>query len=239
MKVKRVTALVLALGCGNLVVAQDLNLFEPVEKAPLSPRQVRPATSHNNAENGTPAFTLRGFSRFGDGYQGILADKNGKEIEVHWKPGEKVQLPGHFGYAVIDINAHSLSLAQPDGVKCLADQDAGVACADDNVAVLTLATLSPLPEPATGKKAAAATGPEQSANGGDRQPRVFTNPFTGEQQVAPQLSDAELAARAERQRARAQRLQQLQVNRIDDSDVPPGMRVVRTPFGDRLVPDNQ
>ena len=67
--------------------------------------------------------------------------------------------------------------------------------------------------------------------------QVFRNPFSGELEVAEQqLSPEELAARAERQAARRGRLSNFQLERISEADVPPGMRLVRTPFGDRIVP---
>jgi hypothetical protein len=64
----------------------------------------------------------------------------------------------------------------------------------------------------------------------------FINPFVNIAADAAPMQDAEMAARADRARARAERLEQFQVERIADDQIPPGMRRVRTPFGDRLVP---
>lgn len=69
--------------------------------------------------------------------------------------------------------------------------------------------------------------------------QVYVNPFNGQQQVVDQMTPEMQAAREARQRARADRLGQFQPVRIPDDQIPPGMRRVTTPFGDRLVPERE
>jgi hypothetical protein len=66
--------------------------------------------------------------------------------------------------------------------------------------------------------------------------QVFINPFSGQAEVVNEVPPGERRGREERQRQRAERLSNFEPVRINDGDVPPGMEVVRTPFGDRLVP---
>jgi hypothetical protein len=62
------------------------------------------------------------------------------------------------------------------------------------------------------------------------------NPFLG---PGRELTPEEAKQREEEFKKRQQVYSQFQRTVIKDEDVPPGMRVVRTPFGDRLVPANQ
>jgi hypothetical protein len=71
------------------------------------------------------------------------------------------------------------------------------------------------------------------------QPAAFVNPFSGETQIIDLGPPEQRQQREARQQARQQRLDRLQLQRIPADQVPPGMRVVTTPFGDRLVPAGQ
>jgi hypothetical protein len=236
--------IVLGSLAGNNLSAQTLSLFEGVESGAEAPQQSSSAQGFP-AESGTPAFTLRSNSRFGDEYRSVVLGRNGETIEVRWQAGEKIELSGYFGFTVVEVNARELSLQHPGSESCVANEAAGVRCADANTSVLSLATMSPLPSNGTAEPAppdALAPGTEGMQPGGGEGvimgpgAEQFTNPFSGVAEEDPQLSEAEMAARIERARNRAERLSQFQPQRINDEDVPPGMRVVRTPFGDRLVP---
>ena len=102
-------------------------------------------------------------------------------------------------------------------------------------ALLSLVALAPLQhngsQPLPAQQPDAVTGPEQMLDDEE-----FINPFATMAAEAAPMPDADMAARVARARARAERLQQLPVDRIADDQIPPGMRRVRTPFGDRLVP---
>ena len=63
------------------------------------------------------------------------------------------------------------------------------------------------------------------------------NPFSGELQEAPNLSAEEITAREERRQARAEQFRNFEIVRIADDEIPEGMQRIRTPFGDRLEPD--
>jgi hypothetical protein len=68
----------------------------------------------------------------------------------------------------------------------------------------------------------------------------FVNPFSGQAELVDQQSPEQQATRDARQRARGERLNRLvEASRIPDDQIPPGMRRVTTPFGDRLVPERE
>ncbi len=237
-------ALCVLLLQGQFALAQELTLFEATQgqQGPEAPQQqsMQPLGPAANAGG----FTLRSSSRFGDEYHSVLLDAAGNAIDVRWRSGQTVALPQHPGYAVVGVSGSELTLQQPDGVPCIPAEAAGVRCLDTGTALLSLATLSPLPGAvASDADAAAVMGPQPvttaegdivstDANGN----AVFINPFSGAVMPPEELTPEQAQARAERAQARAQRLQQFQPERIPEDQVPPGMRLVRTPFGDRLVP---
>jgi hypothetical protein len=226
------------------VWAQQLTLFEQVEVDPSGgqPEQAMPM----DVQSGTPAFTLRGTSRFGDQYSTTLINRNGQTVKVTWRAGENAAVPGFAGFNVVAVSAGSVSLVQPAGDGCIAADASGVRCSGDNVAVLGLTKTMPLATNGTVPTAGQGqnqnpfgttgmvAGPTVIENAEGQQ--VFMNPFTGEAEVKGPPSPEEQAARMERQQRRNDRRNQFEAVRIDPADVPPGMRLVRTPFGDRIVP---
>ena len=230
-------------------VAQELTLFEQidVESDNAQAAQTMPL---GMPQNGQPAFTLRGTSRFGDEYTTTLINRNGEPIKVKWRAGEQIPVPGFDGFNVVAISSSSVSLAHPASDACIAADASGVSCIADNIAVLSISTAIPLASNGTPPNFAPGQNPVPFGNVegmvGVAQPlqnspgqEVFINPFSGEAEVVSPLPPEEQAARAERQQRRSERLNQFEAVRINDADVPPGMRVVRTPFGDRLVPERE
>jgi len=237
--------------CHSAAQAQQLTLFEPTQgERQNQETQARPQEFPGPAPIGLldPAFTLSSAGRFGDSFQAILRDRSGQSVVLGWQPGQRTPLPGHAGFVVVDASARSVTLELPAAERCMALPERGVACNGDTLAVLSLATLAPLAGKADVMQVEGGMGPEQGPFGpgqmvGDMMVNapingeaVFVNPFVGIQDDTAQLSEAEVQARVDAARARAQRLQQFQPERINEADVPAGMRLVRTPFGDRLVP---
>ena len=231
------------------VSAQELTLFEQIDAEPGDdqPAQALPGMQ----QNGQPAFTLRGTSRFGDEYTTTLINRNGEPIKIKWHEGENISVPGFDGFNVVAISARSVSLAHPAFDSCITSKESGVSCTADNTAVLSMATATPLASNGTPPDFAQGQNQRPFGNPGDtlgidpavvqnaQGQQVFINPFSGEAEVVNQLSPEEQAARAERQQRRGERLNQFEAVRINDADVPPGMRLVRTPFGDRIVPERE
>lgn len=236
---KRIAQLVTVMLFVTIAHAQQLTLFESVESVPEPARNLR-EPEQNSVQPGTPAFTLRSSSRFGDEYHSVLTGKNGESIVVTWNTGANVGLTGYSGYSVVNVTSRELTLRLPASDRCIPMEGAGVRCSGDNIAVLSLANKSPLqnngttPQP---NQAVAVTG-DNIVVGVQGQP-VFINPFTGVTEEASQESNAELVGREQRARNRAERLSQFEPVRISEQEIPPGMRLVRTPFGDRLVPERE
>jgi hypothetical protein len=230
--------------------AQELTLFEQIEADPETqqPAQAMPMGGMGIPQNGQPAFTLRGTSRFGDEYTTTLLNRNGEPIRVKWREGEKVAVPGFDGFQIMAISPRSVTLVHPEFDACIPSDESGVSCNENNIAVLSMATGTPLASNGTPPQNSGQIQGQQfgfeNVPAGIAMPvhnaegeQVFINPFSGEPEVVNQPSPEEQAARVDRQRQRAERLNQFEAVRIDPADVPPGMRLVRTPFGDRIVPE--
>lgn len=224
-------------------MAPSLNLFEPTEQPQSQeqqPRQVR-----RDQANQEPAFTLRGTGRFGDQYVTSLQSRDGSRVNVKWREGQQANVEGYPAYTVLDVNPRSISLQLPAEEACFPNRAKGVDCASGaNIAILSLATATALPPPqqpvAVDPNAQAQTeGAQPTADGTQvlaDGTEVLLNPFTGEPQFVPQLTEEERQARDERARRRQEALRNFQPVRIPDDQIPPGMRRISTPFGDRLVP---
>lgn len=215
---------------------QELTLFESTEDEQEQQSRVRRQQSSRNVPS-EPKFTLKSASRFGDVYKVTLQDEDGQSVTVEWTAGRGVRLQGYGGFTVAEVGRRKVSINYPESEPCVEFPEQGVSCTPDGQsAILSLRTA----EPVETRRGEAENGDrtEMSGTSGDGARNVVVNPFSGETQEIQQLSEEERRERAERQAARAERLRNIEPRRIDPEDVPPGMRVVRTPFGDRLVPDD-
>jgi hypothetical protein len=248
----RYSLLLLTSLLSGWTAAQELTLFEQVETAPAEQPQAAPQFMMN--QNGQPAFTVRGTVRVGDLYRVSLVNREGVVKMLEWRAGERVTVPGADGYAVLDVQPRSVLLLQPQGDPCMEAPALGVSCNASGQSLLTLSTAAVLP-PTMNQPAPTATagvtgpamGPQnpfeaaiqaQQAQQAAAGPAVFIGP-NGQQVVVDPNSPEMQAARDARQRARADRLGQFQPARIPDDQIPPGMRRVSTPFGDRLIPERE
>ena len=193
---------------------QDLTLFEPVEvsaentsRSPARPnRESRETTS-------APPFTLMGTSRLGDNYSAMVKPRGGETIIVRVGANGNTPIPDYSGYSIVDVAAGNISIRYPDNSPCIRFSAQGVSCNDAaNIARLTLPTSAPLPY---------VNPPDELIESVEDQPE---NPFETLRNGAA-AQDEERAGNAARFTPR----------RINPEDVPEGMRVISTPFGDRLV----
>jgi len=243
---------VLAAALGSLAQAQNLTVFEALESSPELPLVPRTAQQAALSQNGNPAFTLRSISRFGDDYRGVLVDRNGNKVDVLWREGESMELPGMGGHVVVEANSRQLVVQHANSDSCVESKVSGVSCRGANLSVLTLATMSPLqatPQPQQGRGQTQIPGQAQGQSRG-RLPQgnstvmleggeavvidqdgnqVLINPFVDATFAGPQPVDPAIAPRMNRGQLR-------NGERMDNEELPVGTRVVRTPFGDRLVP---
>lgn len=200
---------------------QNLSLFEPVAG---NEEPERPTEQRSGVE-GVPTFTLVGTSRIGSKYTAILAHRDGSITRVSAHPGSTVELPDYPGYRLVGIGSRQVSLTTPGSDPCVDQQDRGVSCSDIGVTQLSLATAAPIAIP-EGEENAGAVPMNADP---DAAPE---NPFAAAIRMA---REAEANGQPRRRRANPE---DFQPRRIAPEDVPAGMRVVRTPFGDRLVPDS-
>jgi len=201
---------------------QGLSLFEGVEVAgdEASGASRTPRGSRDTVAG--PEFTLLGTSRIGGSYSAILRHRSGESILIRSQGGTATAIDGHAGYSVLSVGAGKLSLRYPVSVPCLEDVGQGVRCAaGPNTAELVLGTSAPLSRPVLSATLEREGSPTEPPTG------QSINPF-----------EAVLAAQADGNdsgRDDGGRAERFVPKRISSEDVPSGMRVVATPFGDRLV----
>lgn len=207
-------------------------LFEGIESNEL--RQDSPSsrpTRESRVTAAEPEFTLVGTSRIGDNYSAILKHRSGDNVVVRTAPGSTTPVTGYTSFLISDVGAGNVSLRYPADIPCEDHQEQGVSCTNTaNTARLELVNGEALAVQrgvntvdGAGAQAEGAVVEASSDNG---EP---VNPFEAIRAArAAGLSPADAAAAANGAGRFTPR-------RIRDEDVPPGMRKVSTPFGDRLV----
>lgn len=200
----------------------DFTLFEPVRldsSSIGSSSDRRNAPRQPNASLSEAEFSLVGTSRIGTKASITLMHRSGKTLRVLMKR-QRMAIPGHEQYVVFGFDRNRVSVQYPQSISCADFAAEGFSCdATRNVAMLNLTVDDPnLTTVEQSKKQ-----PQGSGSGQQEANDVSMNPFEA---LRNRPQNAELLT---------EQPSRFQPRRIDPSDVPPGMRVVSTPFGDRLV----
>ena len=203
--------------------SQGLTLFDDVETSQSRSGEPNRPSRESRARTSAPEFTLVGTSRIGSSYSAILRHRSGDSVLVR----SDAFIEGYAGYTVVDIGVGKLSLRLPGNVPCVVFPEQGVACnGAANIADLQLANGEPLRQnESLASTDAQAESAEEAADPETSNP---VNPF--EALVGAGRVDANNPA--QNGGARGGRFSP---RRISPENVPSGMRVVSTPFGDRLV----
>lgn len=215
---------------------------EPVqEQQKPAPKQTRPRNKRKPEKH----YTLRGTSRFGNRFTAILQspDRAGTTVAVAWTPGTQVSLPGGDGYRLVHVSGRKAQLLYPEDKPCtMSDSRQGVTCSDDGrIGTLTLVSRAPT-RPAKVEKKTKPVPKTAVKKGNNGQQADAGNPFLkalnrSKKGAAGEAGSEDLQKkREEARKKRAEKYKNFKPKRIKDEDVPEGMRVIRTPFGDRLVP---
>lgn len=205
--------------------AQDLTLFEAVEAQAIGgAASAAQAGERRNLPNG-PTFTLLGTSRIGDKRRVRLLDSDGGVVVVDMSDNDSTPIPDHIGYRIAAFESGKVTVSLPGDTPCMGASDKGVRCDSNGMAELSLTTAAPIV--IAGNQEGSTGQPDQVNVAEDGQPE---NPFAAALRAAAQNE-----ANAQGGRSRRNNGERIEARRIAPEDVPPGMRVVRTPFGDRLV----
>lgn len=204
----------------HTVYAQELSLFEETESS-RSEQDNRVDQARRRDDDGNiinaPEFTLIGTTRIGEKYLIVMRDRDGEIISINVRKGVVVSIPGHQGFEIVEFGSGDVVINYPEGLDCIEYDRQGVTCKTAHSARLTLANLKPL-ENST--RTTLNSENVSVANSPDIE--ISSNPFEA-------LLERAASSQAEEGRNTFEPV------RINPKDVPPGMRVVSTPFGDRLV----
>ena len=213
---------------------QDFNLFESVNSNSGS-QQLRSRSTRGNRNTATePEFTLVGTSRVGSKYSVILRHRDGSEVVVKSSGNSRTVIEGYSQFSVVDINAGKVSIQYPGNTSCVESRDKGVSCdSASNIALLGITNSAPIQRAVKVEQIVAGNLSEEP---GDNSEIVALS----EESDEPDNPFAALRARVQAAGGASGDFgggprRGFSPRRIDPSDVPPGMRIISTPFGDRLV----
>ena len=200
--------------------SSDFDLFESVENSDSGADRnaSRSRQTQNTPTSSEPTFMLVGTSRVGDSTAVVLRHSSGEQVRVEYA-GRPTQIAGYEGFFVSRVAGRSVSIRHPSNSPCVAIEDKGVDCDQaDNTSHIRLTTATAISAESEALRDAPALPDEPPAEN-------RANPFDAIRRSAENGIPA--PSRRDSQGFRPRR--------IDPADVPPGMRVVSTPFGDRLV----
>lgn len=216
---------------GVAVSSEPFTLFEDIEVSESRPVAPNRPTRESRATNSEPIFTLVGTSRIGGQRSAILRHQNGESIRVSAGVGGTSSIEGYEEYSVYDVGAGKLSVRYPSNIPCVGHKDKGVSCSSTpNTALLELVNAEAIAraEPISDVVEEANRNPELIEGG----LASGANPFEALRAARAAGGNPDQNNAAD---PRGGRNGRFTPRRIAAEDVPPGMRVVTTPFGDRLV----
>ncbi len=212
-------------------IAQELELFEDVERtASANSQRGNPASAGDTpAISPTePEFTLVGASRIGDQRRVVLNHRNGETFIVPLEVDSETPIPDYEQFHIISSEKGQVSIRYPDGSNCVEAADSGVSCnADANIARLSLRP-APLPEQLI-------VDLDQEEELTEQNLDLTAEAKEAAEDLARDPNNPFARLRAEALGQDVPPAPRFRPRRIDPAQVPPGMRVVSTPFGDRLV----
>lgn len=174
-------------------------------------------------------FVLKGTTKLGKNYQVFLQAPDGKDIIHEWANTDKTsEIEGFKDFSILNVTPREVVIRYPENSLCLNSHlDRGVMCATDQKTA-TLKLVRGIPTPP--KPVAQLPSAMPAAAGG----LVPNNPN------APPPSAEAQRLQALFQQAAQQNQPPTQPSPVKAGENPPaGMRVVKTPFGDRLVPETK
>jgi hypothetical protein len=213
--------------------AAEFTLFENVEVNESQPNVPNRPTRESRATTSEPVFTLVGTSRIGNRRSAILRHQSGEDIKVSTGLESTARINGYDEYSVFDLGAGKLSVRYPLNVPCAEHKDKGVSCSSTpNTAILELVNAEALAriEPALSEGVSAELSGDDLAAG--QNAGNAGNPFEALRAARAAGLNPNQSGAGEPGSGRNGRFTP---RRIAPEDVPAGMRVVSTPFGDRLV----
>ena len=203
---------------------QILTLFEETDTNLGVSREEQSRAARRDSDGNLitgPEFTLVGTARIGRNSLVVLKDRLGEIISINMSAGASTSIPSHSGFQIVDVGSGNAAIQFPNDSRCVEFLDQGVGCETDNIARLVLTNAKPL-ERASGGAMLNSGSIAGSLPQGVAEQENESNPFEAIlQRAANPDSGVEGTA--------------FEPRRIKPEDVPPGMRVVSTPFGDRLV----
>lgn len=213
------------------------SLFGGIEAQSTSTPDARQAEIRRRqaATSGEPEFTLIGTSRIGDRSSAILRHRSGTEVVIVSGSEHETRINGFEQFAMLEIDSGRVEIRYPENLPCVEFSSAGVTCPRSGIATLELAFGDPLTRASRTTQNTVAN--RLSAESDQQQAEQQPAPEPSEDQDSDSRSLVLERSRAE-QSATVESGSPVPPRRIDPADVPPGMEIFSTPFGDQLVPED-
>ncbi|OUU00447.1 MAG: hypothetical protein CBB92_03995 [Flammeovirgaceae bacterium TMED32] len=204
-----------------ITLAQDLTLFEETESSNDNRDAGRGRAARRDSDGNIitgPEFTLIGTTRVGGNFLAVVEDRVGEIISISAPEGAETSIPGYPGFQVVVIGSGNVVIRYPNSISCTEFRNQGVSCDAPDIGRLVLANADPLESSASGMTLNNPSSSDVSLTDEEPSPNPFEALLERASNPASEVDTTAFTPR-----------------RINPEDVPQGMRVVSTPFGDRLV----
>ncbi len=206
--------------------SQGFTLFEEVESTQARTNSPSRSNRESRATTAEPEFTLLGTSRIGSRYSAIVQHRSGDTVLVKADASGNTPIEDHEGYTIVNMSAGKIFIRYPGSNPCIEFSERGVRCNEAaNIAELVLANGEPLASSSPASNVSDQSAREPVVENTNADP---ANPFEALRN-GQAVRNGVVTQDGNRGNGR------FTPRRINPEDVPEGMRIVATPFGDRLV----
>ncbi len=215
----------------SLIGQESLTLFGAIDSDDAN-TQNRVETPRVGSSDTAPVFSLVGTTRIGKQRSILLQHATGETVSLQVETGELQTIPSYENFSATLSASGAVQVQYPSSRVCLPFEGLGVVCDPErNRAELTIAKAAPLSVAEVHRSNDLQTSEDNESgdlafvDDPDGEP---SNPFEALRQRAARGQRGEVVNPDEQGR-------RFRPRRIEPDQVPPGKRVVSTPFGDRLV----
>lgn len=184
-------------------------------------------------------FELLGTSQIGSRFTAIMRTPSNQKLIQSWYKDRPEPIRGYTDYTLARVDPRRVQISYPETAPCRQSKpQIGLSChVNGRMATLTMKRGKPTAQQLQFDFNQIQTPPKTEADAAKQAliTEQVLQKLNQNQKVKP-LTEAEKEKRKRDEAHRRELYKDFKRRVIKDEEVPPGQKVIRTPFGDRLVP---
>jgi len=233
----------LCLGQDDSSQQRSFGLFEEVDQPANQSPARRQAATQNRRPPSSPDFILQGTSKIGSRQNVMLQHSSGENVLIRMDNRTNVAIPGYTKFRIVGMESGRVNIRLPADQDCVEFTGLGVGCNEDgDIAQLQLVNAAPVVRRGSTINTSDSESTNDSnttegsnVNSGNTEGEATSNENEGTQERQNPFAALRSGNTQQDSGNQDSALNRFTPRRIDPNEVPPGKRVVSTPFGDRLI----